>query len=98
MPIIQVNMLEGRTVSQKRAMIAAVTDAMVETLGVKRESVRIMINEMHPEHFAVSGTSAGEQPLSQRSDGSGHAAPSASSKNGNGAQAPAERRSTASAE
>ena len=72
MPIIQVNMLEGRTTAQKRAMIAAVTDAIVESLGVRRDSVRIMINEMHPEHFAVAGTSAGETPLNQR--GNGHAA------------------------
>jgi 4-oxalocrotonate tautomerase len=78
MPIIQVNLLEGRTVAQKRAMIAAVTDAVVASLGVKRETVRIMINEMHAEHFALGGVSAGEQPLSKRN---GH--PSAS--NGNGA-------------
>lgn len=71
MPIIQVNMLEGRSVEQKRAMIAAVTDAVVGSLGVRAESVRIMINEMHPEHFALAGVSAGQQPLGQR--GNGHA-------------------------
>lgn len=77
MPIIQVNLLEGRTVAQKRAMIAAVTDAVVDSLGVKRETVRIMINEMQAEHFALGGVSAGEQPLSKRN---GH--PSASHVNG----------------
>ncbi|TDU28537.1 4-oxalocrotonate tautomerase family enzyme [Panacagrimonas perspica] len=81
MPIIQVNMLEGRTVAQKRAMIAAVTDAVVGSLGVKRETVRIMINEMHAEHFALGGVSVGEQPLGKRN---GH--PSASAT-GNGALA-----------
>jgi 4-oxalocrotonate tautomerase len=80
MPIIQVNMLEGRTVAQKRAMISAVTDAVVGSLGVKRETVRIMINEMHAEHFALGGVSAGEQPLNKRN---GHA----SNTNGNGAHA-----------
>jgi 4-oxalocrotonate tautomerase len=65
-PIIQVNLLEGRTVAQKRAMIAAVTDALVDSLGVRAESVRILINEMHPEHFALAGVSAGQQPLDQR--------------------------------
>ena len=69
MPIIQVNMLEGRSVEQKRAMIAAVTDAVVGSLGVRAESVRVMINEMHPEHFAVAGVSAGQQPLSKRANG-----------------------------
>nr|ALV86408.1 hypothetical protein [uncultured bacterium 16] len=84
MPIIQVNLLEGRTVAQKRAMIAAVTDAVVESLGVKRETVRILINELQAENFALGGVSAGEQPLNKRS---GH--PSAS--NGSGVHAPEPR-------
>jgi 4-oxalocrotonate tautomerase len=84
MPIIQVNLLEGRTVAQKRAMIAAVTDAMVESLGVRADSVRIMINEMHPEHFALAGVSAGEQPLQARGGNSHHAAASHGKGNGNG--------------
>jgi 4-oxalocrotonate tautomerase len=55
MPIIEVNMLEGRTVSQKRAMVAAITDGVVATLGVPADSVRVLIREMDPEHFAVGG-------------------------------------------
>ncbi|MGH8516314.1 MAG: 2-hydroxymuconate tautomerase [Panacagrimonas sp.] len=86
MPIIQVNLLEGRSVAQKRAMIAAVTDAIVESLGVRADSVRIMINEMHPEHFALAGVSAGEQPLQQRGDGDGHAPTIKHNGNGKGAQ------------
>lgn len=66
MPIIQVHLLEGRSVAQKRAMVAEVTQAIVRSLGVRADSVRILIDEMHPEHFAISGISAGEQPLAQR--------------------------------
>lgn len=66
MPIVQVNMLEGRTVQQKRAMVAAVTSAIVESLGARPESVRVIINELHPEHFAVGGVSAGEVDLKKR--------------------------------
>ena len=66
MPIIQVHLLEGRSVAQKRAMIAELTQAVVRSLGVKAESVRILIDEMHSEHFAVGGLSAGERPLNQR--------------------------------
>lgn len=66
MPIIEVHLLEGRSVAQKRAMVAEVTQAIVRSLGVRADSVRILIDEMHPEHFALSGISAGEQPLAQR--------------------------------
>lgn len=72
MPIVQVNMLEGRSVAQKRRMIAALTEALVESLGVAPDSVRILIQELDPEHFAVSGVSAGESPLSARRKANGH--------------------------
>jgi 4-oxalocrotonate tautomerase len=61
MPIIQVNMMEGRSEAQKRDLIAKMTDAVVAALGAPRESVRIMINEMKPEHFAVGGVSFAER-------------------------------------
>lgn len=66
MPIIQVNMLEGRTVAQKRALHAALTDAAVAALGVPKDSVRVLIHELGPEHFALAGITVGELPLSQR--------------------------------
>ena len=69
MPIIQINLLEGRTVEQKRAMVAAVTDAIVSSLAAPRESVRIIINELGCENFAVAGTTAGQLPLSARNGG-----------------------------
>jgi 4-oxalocrotonate tautomerase len=58
MPIIQMNIVEGRSVAQKRAAVAAITEAVVRSLGVRPEQVRIMINEMPLEHFAVGGETA----------------------------------------
>lgn len=55
MPIIEVTLIEGRTPEKKVAMMKAVTDAVVETLGAPRESVRVIIYEVPPEHFAVGG-------------------------------------------
>jgi 4-oxalocrotonate tautomerase len=66
MPIIQVHLLQGRSVTQKRRMVAAVTQAVVESLDVAPESVRILIDEMHPEHFALAGVTDGETPLKSR--------------------------------
>lgn len=61
MPIIQMHLLEGRTVAQKRKVVKAVTDAVVESLGVPRDTVRIIISEMPSEHFAVGGETTGEK-------------------------------------
>ena len=66
MPIIQVNMLEGRTTAQKRSLAKGLTDAAVEALGVNPQSVRVLIHELEPEHFAVAGVTAGEKPLGKR--------------------------------
>lgn len=66
MPIIQVNMLEGRSTAQKRDLHAALSRAAVSALGVPAESVRVLIHELGPEHFALAGITAGELPLSKR--------------------------------
>jgi 4-oxalocrotonate tautomerase len=57
MPIVQVNMLEGRTDEQKEALITEITEAMVRSISAPRESVRVMINEMPKQHFGIGGCS-----------------------------------------
>lgn len=61
MPIIQFNMLEGRTVEMKRELAEKVTNTVVEVLGVKRETVRILIHEMGMNDFSVGGVTAADR-------------------------------------
>ena len=55
MPILQVEILKGRTVEQKREMVRKVTDAVTETLNCPKEAVSIIIREMEWENFAKAG-------------------------------------------
>jgi 4-oxalocrotonate tautomerase len=55
MPVIIINMLEGRSAEKKRKLLRKVTDAVVEALEVEPESVRIIIYEIPKENFAVAG-------------------------------------------
>lgn len=55
MPIIQVEMLKGRTLEQKRALAEKVTQAVAETANCPKEAVRIIIREMDFENFAQGG-------------------------------------------
>jgi len=55
MPVVIINMLEGRSSEMKRKLIKKVTDAIVESLDVNPESVRVIINEVPKENFAVAG-------------------------------------------
>lgn len=57
MPIIEVNLLEGRTPEAKERFIEALTDAAETALGARRESVRVILREMPPTHFGVGGQS-----------------------------------------
>jgi 4-oxalocrotonate tautomerase len=66
MPIIEMHLLEGRTTEQKDTMAAAVTKALVESLGVPAESVRILITEHHAqEGFYVGGVPPHKRHLSK---------------------------------
>jgi 4-oxalocrotonate tautomerase len=55
MPILQVEILKGRTLEQKREMVKKVTDAVTETLDCPKEAVSIIIREMELENFAKAG-------------------------------------------
>ncbi len=59
MPIIDITILEGRTHEQKSALITEVTGAAVRTLGAPPQSVRVIIREIQPSHFAVAGVPKG---------------------------------------
>ncbi|WP_352402218.1 tautomerase family protein [Synergistes jonesii] len=65
MPIVMVNIKEGRTVEQKRAMVTKMTDVLCETMNVKPASVRIIINEMKNDNFAIAGTLVCDDPSKQ---------------------------------
>lgn len=55
MPIIQVEMLKGRTLEQKRALAEKVTQAVVETANCPKEAVKIIIREMEFENYSQGG-------------------------------------------
>jgi 4-oxalocrotonate tautomerase len=61
MPIIHVNMFEGRTIDQKRKMVVAMTEAVVKSLDVKPEAVRIIMHDIPRHNIAVAGVLASEK-------------------------------------
>lgn len=55
MPTIRVELMEGRTVDQKRALVSALTQAVVETLGGKAESVDVVLFDIKRHDWATGG-------------------------------------------
>ena len=58
MPIVTVNLVEGRSPEQIERMIAEVSDALARSLDAPIETVRIMVNEMAPHGFGIAGRPA----------------------------------------
>lgn len=65
LPIVIVNIKEGRNVDQKRRMVTEMTKVLCETMDVPQSAVRIIINEMANENFAVAGTLICDNPAAQ---------------------------------
>ena len=61
MPLVQATIMEGRTQEQKEAFFKGVTQVAVETLNVKPEQVRVVINEVPRTHWAIGGVSVAER-------------------------------------
>lgn len=55
MPLVQVTMLKGRTVEQKRKLAQRITDAMVEEAKASKEAVVVTIVEVAREDYASGG-------------------------------------------
>jgi 4-oxalocrotonate tautomerase len=56
MPYVTIDLREGRTIEQKRALAKAVTEAVARTLNAKPEAVHIIIHDAPASNFASAGT------------------------------------------
>ncbi len=61
MPTIRVEMMEGRTPEQKTKLVQALTQAVVDTLGSKPESVDILLYDILRENWATGGVQWSEK-------------------------------------
>jgi 4-oxalocrotonate tautomerase len=55
MPVVKIDMWEGRTLEQKDALIKEVTDAIVQSLKVDPHEVVVILNEVSKDHWGVGG-------------------------------------------
>lgn len=55
MPVVTVHLLTGRTLEQKRRLVARITDALVEEAGARREMVQVRFLEVTKEDWGRGG-------------------------------------------
>lgn len=55
MPVVTIQLWEGRTLEQKRSLVRAVTDAMVEHAEARPDGLHVIIQEVPRENWGRAG-------------------------------------------
>jgi 4-oxalocrotonate tautomerase len=55
MAVVTVQLWEGRTLEQKRALVRAITDAMVEHAGARPDALHVILQQIPREDWARAG-------------------------------------------
>lgn len=61
MPLVQVSLIAGRSPQQLRTLIHELHEAVVRSLDVSPERVRIIVQEVPPTHWAAGGETIAER-------------------------------------
>ena len=59
MPVVSIDMLEGKTREQKKMLIEKVTNAVCESVGCGPEVVTIVIRDISPVNWGKEGKQKG---------------------------------------
>lgn len=55
MPIVHVEMLEGRTKDQKESLIKDMVEVVEKNTGASKEAITVIIDEINKENIATKG-------------------------------------------
>ncbi len=55
MPIVDITLIEGRSDEAKARLMQKVADAIHEAIEAPKETIRIVIREVPPQHWSVGG-------------------------------------------
>lgn len=55
MPVVEIKILEGRTTGQKEALARALSDAVVNTLGISPGRVTVIVEEVPASQWMRGG-------------------------------------------
>jgi 4-oxalocrotonate tautomerase len=69
MPIIRVEMWQGRTLEQKRQLARELTDVLVRIAGCDQSTVRVLFSEYARDAWAVGGVLESDRVRGQPSRG-----------------------------
>ena len=60
MPVVKIDLWEGRDLEAKDALIRNVTGAVCDSINVEPTEVIVILNEVKKDHWAVAGKRSSE--------------------------------------
>ncbi len=61
MPLVHIDLIEGRSKEQLSQMVKDVTKAIADNTGAPAEHIHIVLNEMSKDHYSVAGILKSEE-------------------------------------
>ncbi|ALX50170.1 4-oxalocrotonate tautomerase [Lentibacillus amyloliquefaciens] len=58
MPLVNIQIMEGRSQEKIDALMQNVTETVSESLDAPKKNVRVIVNEVPKTHWSIGGTSA----------------------------------------
>lgn len=55
MPVVRIEMYEGRSIEQKRELVRGVTDVVARVTGNPADAVHVIIEEVKRENWSIGG-------------------------------------------
>lgn len=62
MPMVSITFAKGRSIEQKRELVASVTQAVADAIDVDPENIWIHLDEFEPHNFSTGGRLLGDKP------------------------------------
>lgn len=61
MPLVHIDLIEGRSEEQLKGLVKDVTAAIAKNANVPEERIHIVLNEMRPDCYSVAGKMASDK-------------------------------------
>lgn len=62
MPLVNIQLIEGRDEKKIKEVIKNVTDVVSETLDAPKETVRVIVSEIPKTHWGIGGIPKADMP------------------------------------
>jgi 4-oxalocrotonate tautomerase len=62
MPIVNIQIMQGRPEEKIKEVIQNVTEAICATLNAPKENVRVIVTEIPKTHWGIGGTAVSDMP------------------------------------